>query len=200
MNPVRRLFRQGSVYTLGTAVQLSASAVVLPIITRLLDPAQYGVVALTLSINVVVTTLVGLGIPAAITREFFTEGGRDRDRARALIGSVGLVATLGAALLLATAPLWGELLADGEVAALMIGVMIAVPAAIGGAGASLLLVEERPLAYVTVVLMGSLGAQTFGILAIILAGPEATSYLVGYLVAAVDGGGARSLTQRIDPS
>ena len=88
-------------------------------------------------------------------------------------------------MLLATAPLWGELLVDGDVAALMIGVMIAVPAAIGGAGASLLLVEERPLAYVTVVLMGSLGAQTLGILAIILAGPEATSYLVGYLLAAV---------------
>ena len=87
--------------------------------------------------------------------------------------------------MLATAPLWGELLVDGDVAALMIGVMIAVPAAIGGAGASLLLVEERPLAYVTVVLMGSLGAQTLGILAIIVAGPEATSYLVGYLLAAV---------------
>ena len=95
------------------------------------------------------------------------------------------MATLGATVLLATAPLWGELLVDGEVAALMIGVMIAVPAAIGGAGASLLLVEERPLAYVTVVLMGSLGAQTLGILAIIVAGPEATSYLVGYLLAAV---------------
>ena len=185
MNPVRRLFRKGSVYTLGTAVQLSAAAVVLPIVTRLLDSAQYGVVALTLSINVVVTTLLGLGIPAAITREFFTEGGRDRDRARALIGSVGLVAALGAALLLATAPLWGELLVGADVAALMIGVMIAVPAAIGGAGASLLLVEERPLAYVAVVLMGSLGAQTLGILAIIVASPEATSYLAGYLLAAV---------------
>ena len=181
-------------------MQLSASAVVLPIVTRLLDSAQYGVVALTLSINVVVTTLLGLGIPAAITREFFTEGGRDRDRARALIGSVRLVATLGAALLLATAPLWGELLVDGEVAALMIGVMIAVPAAIGGAGASLLLVEERPLAYVTVVLMGSLGAQTLGILAIIVAGPEATSYLVGYLLAAVVAALLGLAAQRIDPS
>ena len=61
MNPVRRLFRQGSIYTVGTAAQLSASAVVLPIVTRLLDPGEYGIVALTLSLNVVIVALVGLG-------------------------------------------------------------------------------------------------------------------------------------------
>lgn len=187
MNPVRRLFRQGSVYTIGAVVQLSASAVVLPIVTRLLEPSEYGVVALVLALNVVVAALVGLGIPAAITREFFEHDEVLDPRATTLIVTTGLVALLGAAIVAATIPLWQPAIAPGQGTALLLGVVIAVPAATAGAASSLLLVQERPIGYTAIVLAGSLGAQVMGIGALLLISRDATAYLSGYLVGAVAG-------------
>lgn len=181
MKPVRRLLRQGSVYTLGTAVQLSASAVVLPILTRLLAPQDYGVVALVLSVNVVLATLVGLGIPAAVTREFFEKGRGHHDAPR-LIVSTALVALVGTALIACTLPIWADSIAPDDGTALILGVAIAVPAATAGAAAALLLVQERPGGYLAVVLTSSLGAQLCGIGALLVLSNDAEVYLGGYMV------------------
>ena len=180
MNPVRRLFRQGSIYTVGTAAQLSAAAVVLPIVTRLLGPSEYGVVALTLSLNVVIVALVGLGVPAAITREYFADDRPDEARGRALVLSTGLLALAGAGVVLASLPVWGPAVADGENLALVIGIGMAIPAATAAAASSLLLVQERPAAFTLVVLISSLGAQLLGTCGLLVLGREAVFYLAGF--------------------
>src|SRR5262249_16034499 len=69
--PGRRLLGKGSIYTLGTALQLSAAALAIPVITRLLGSAEFGVVALAMAIQLMLTGLATLGLPAAVLRLFF---------------------------------------------------------------------------------------------------------------------------------
>src|SRR5215216_1473255 len=74
MDATRRLLRHGSVYTLGTVLQLSAAALVVPVLAHRLSPAQYGVVALALTIQLLLSTVVGGGLSVAVTRTFYDEG------------------------------------------------------------------------------------------------------------------------------
>lgn len=182
----RRLLGKGSIYTLGTVLQLSGSALSIPIVTRLLSPAQYGTVALALTIQLFVTTLSALGIPAAVTRIFFETESGGHSSARALIVSTALLALGGTALALLTALVWAPLLVAGEPGALMLGIAIALPGAVITASLALLRVQERPLAFISITLTSNVGAQLLGVLGLLIDRSPA-AYLLGYGTAMVLG-------------
>lgn len=182
----RHLLGKGSIYTLGTVLQLSGSALSIPIVTRLLSPAQYGTVALALTIQLFVTTLSALGIPAAVTRIYFETESDGRSSARTLIVSTAILALGGTALALLTALVWAPLLVAGEPGAVMLGIAIALPGAVITASLALLRVQERPLSFISITLTSNVGAQLLGILGLLIERSPA-AYLVGYGAAMVVG-------------
>jgi len=173
----KHLLGKGSVYTLGTVLQLSGSALSIPIITRLLDPAQYGTVVLALTIQLFVTTISALGVPAALTRAYFEKGGDSL--ARALVFSTGLLGLGGTVLALLTALVWAPLLVAGEPGAIMIGIAIALPGAVITASLALLRVQERPVTFIAISLTSNVGAQLLGIVGLLL-DRSPVAYLIGY--------------------
>jgi len=194
----RHLLGKGSIYTLGSVLQLSGAALAIPVVTRLLDPAEYGTVALALTIQLFVTTLSALGVPAALTRVYFETEGDGKGTARGLVLSTGLVALGGTVLGLLTALAWAPLLVPGEAGAVMLGVAIALPGALITASLALLRVQERPLSFITVSLVSNFGAQLLGIACLLLVTRTPAAYLAGYGAAmAVAALGATFLTGAI---
>jgi O-antigen/teichoic acid export membrane protein len=173
----KHLLGKGSIYTLGTVLQLSGSALSIPIVTRLLGPAQYGTVALALTIQLFVTTLSALGIPAAVTRIYFEPEGKLS--ARGLIVSTAVLSFGGTLLALLTAFVWAPLLVSGEPAAIMLGIAIAMPGAVITASLALLRVQERPVSFISITLTSNVGAQLLGI-AGLLVYRSPVAYLLGY--------------------
>lgn len=175
----RHLLGKGSVYTLGSVLQLSGSALAIPIVTRLLGPAQYGTVALALTIQLFVTTVSALGIPAALSRAYFETAEDGKSAARELIVSTILLAPVGVGLTLLTAPVWAPPLVPGEPLAVYIGIAVSLPGVASGAALALLRVQERPTAFVCITLLSSFGAQLLGIVGLLI-DPTPTAYLLGY--------------------
>jgi O-antigen/teichoic acid export membrane protein len=181
----RRLLGRGSVYTLGTALQMLAAALALPAITRLLGASDYGIVSLALVVQALLSVVIGAGLPAAITREFFSapRDGRSAEAARELVMSTLVIASLGTVLVAATVPLWGHALVGGSWEPLLLGVLIALPAAVAGSALGMLLVQERSTPYIAIALVSTAGAQALGLAALLLFGDDPFNYLLGYMAA-----------------
>jgi O-antigen/teichoic acid export membrane protein len=178
----RRLLRQGSVYTLANALKIAAAALAIPIATRLLDPSDYGFVTLATTLQLLLGTLIALGLPEAILRFYYDDGHR-AIAARELIASsavVSLAVTVAlAALILIAAPS-----GSGYVTALLFGIALGLPTAVLAGCRSLLRAEERPRAFVVVSLISTVGAQVLAVVGVIIS-PVPATYLVGVMVAMV---------------
>jgi O-antigen/teichoic acid export membrane protein len=136
---------------------------------------------LAITIQVLLGQIVGGGLPTALTRAFFDAPDSSRDEAgRQLIVSTVLVAC-GATLIVGlSTPLWIGRLASGDAYPLAVAIGLAVPAAVSGAALGLLRVQERPAAYLSITLLGSIGAQIAGVGALLAADGGAGAYLSGY--------------------
>lgn len=193
----KHLLGKGSVYTLGSVLQLSGSALAIPIVTRLLDPAEYGAVALALTIQLFVTTLSALGVPAALTRTYFDDEDDGKASARALIVSTAVLGLGGTVLGLLTALVWAPLLVPGEPGAVLLGIAIALPGAVITASLALIRVQERPVQFICITLIANFGAQLLGIVGL-LVDRSPVAYLVGYGTAmAIAALGAMTITGAI---
>ena len=188
--PGRRLLGKGSIYTLGTALQLSAAALAIPVITRLLGSGEFGVVALAMAIQLMLTGLATLGLPAAILR-FFFDHQRKADgaaAARSLIRSSALIAAAVVCPILLTGLIWAPALSPEDPGAVLVGVFLALPAAVIGACLALLRAQERPGPFVVITLLASAGAQLLGIAALLIERQPlayVTGVAIAFLVAAV---------------
>ena len=188
MTTGRRLLRQGSVYTVGAAAQAVAAAFTLPIVTRLLDPDEYGVVTIALTLAAVLTPIAGLGLASAVARLYY-RGPRDAEGgpqiATQLVMSCVVFSVLCTAIAALTLPAWTALLDPAGSTPLAIGIALALPLSVGGAVGALLQVQERPLPFITLSLIGAAGAQLAGILVILVSQATPVAYLAGYLAASV---------------
>jgi O-antigen/teichoic acid export membrane protein len=182
----RQLLGRGSIYTLGAALQLLAAAVAIPFATRLLGSAEYGTVTLAITSQTLLVPIAALGLPVAILRFFFGEEGESRQPqlARALAMSVPIVAFFVGGLIFLTALIWAPALVPDDPGTMLLGVSLCFPGAILGGAMALLRAEERPVSYITVALVASVGAQALGIGAVIVNATPAT-YLGGFAVAFV---------------
>lgn len=176
---------RGSLYTIATAVQLGSGLLTIPILTRILDPVEYGTVTAGLVIQAVLVNLATFGLPVAVTRTWFREGGPPAGRSlialtAACALAVGLLAYL-------TGPLWSDLFADvpwGSV--LKLAVVASVPAAILLSAQVALQAEARVGPFLVSAACATLGAQALGL---VLAGAGgAGAYMggiaIGYTLAA----------------
>ena len=186
MTTGKRLLRQGSIYTVGAGAQALAAAITLPIVTRLLDPDEYGVVTLGLTLAVVLTPIAGLGLPSAVARLFF-RGARDAEggpeTSKQLVMSCVVLSVLCTAVAFLTLPAWTALLEPAGPKPLAIGIALALPMSVIAANTALLQVQERPLPFIAVSMIGAAGAQLTGIVVLLLFHATPVAYLAGYLIA-----------------
>lgn len=187
---VGRLFRQGSIYALGTALQLGAALLILPVLTRSLDTAAYGTVALAVVTLTFATATFGFGIAPVITREWYGGGGPPAARELAIGGL--LPAVIATAATCAAGPLWAPLL-GGDQTSLVLAALAALPAVSASFSCSLLRAAARPVAFTVVILVSAVGSQIVGLalLLLVVETRDPSAYVaglaVGNVVAAVLG-------------
>jgi len=112
----KQLAGQSSVYTFGEMLRTGLGFILLPVYTRALTPADYGILGVTAPIFALLSTVIGLGLPAAMLR-FYFDYRNDEDKLRVYMGTVssflilsGLVTSL---IMTAIGPwLFGKLLPD----------------------------------------------------------------------------------------
>ena len=186
-----QLARHGALYTIGVVVQGVATLVVLPFVTRLLGPVEYGPVAVGLSIIQIGAVFAVAGLPVAITRAYF-DAGDGPVRARAMMGlvvGIGLAVTTAALLLL---PVIGAVIALSVAAVGAVALVVA--------GQAVLRAQGRPLMFVSMAIGSTVGAHATGLGAAVLVDRTATAYLAGYLTgAAVTAVAAMSVTPPVLP-
>lgn len=176
------LARRGSIYTVATAVQLSVYVIVLPAITRALPVAEFGVLTAALVVVQLLTYVAAMGLPYALTLEYFDElTGAGAARLLVLVtvvvaASVALIADL-------TGPWWATaaFAAIDYGPALRFAVWSAVPFAVMLAGQALLRSADLPARFVTVTILGTIGAQGAGLVAVWLHRPTASTFMAGYV-------------------
>ena len=85
----RRLARTGAAYQAGEAVAKVFAVALLPVYTRFLTRADYGTADLLLTLVILVSLVIRLGLVEAFVRFYYDDADRDRrDRvARAATGS-----------------------------------------------------------------------------------------------------------------
>ena len=66
-----KLFRHAAIYTVINALNSAIPLLLLPILTRYLNPSEYGLIAMFSVLSAIVAAIAGLGTHGAVTREFF---------------------------------------------------------------------------------------------------------------------------------
>lgn len=190
-NASRDVLGRGSLYTLGSVAPILANVLVTPVVTRVLGVGEYGVVAVGLVLVQVGSMVAGLGMAASITRHGIMErSGEAGSRKLALQGSA--LATLLVLAAVATGPLWGEpVLGTPWQAGLAFAALAAAGFATIQNAQSFLRVQDRPLPFVALSTVATLGGPVAGLLLVTLRASDAEDYLfgllLGYLVAGLAG-------------
>jgi O-antigen/teichoic acid export membrane protein len=177
---VRGVLGRGSVYTVATMVQLGAGLVVIPILTRVLDPAEYGVLTAALVSQAVLVNLAAFGMPGAITRAFFHDHGPSGGRA--LIAATAVAAIVVGLLALLTGPAWSQVFSNVPFdAELKLAAVSASVTAVLLSAQTALQAESRARAYLLSAAIATAGAQGLGVIWALLGG-GAAGYLAGFTV------------------
>lgn len=180
---IRALLQRGSIYTFSAASQLLISALLLPVLTRVMSAAEYGIVALAILIGGLTGAIGAAGLPAAISRAYFAERAGQEVARRLVIGSV-LPAVAVVFFAEITSPAWIAALGSvHEPLALRLGVLATVPTASVAACGAYLRCMDRAGAFVTVTLVSSVGGTLLGIAGVAVDRAQgATSYTLGMLI------------------
>jgi O-antigen/teichoic acid export membrane protein len=191
---VGTLIGHGSIYAVGRAVQLTSAVLILPLLTRVLTPSEYGKLATALVVVQVLNVAGSAGLPVAVVLEFFT-GERGPARARTLVLWTLFVALAFTVLAEAALPWWGALFSSpGILSTLRTATVIATPLAVLSAVQALLQASQRSKAYAMFTVTGTAGAQAVGLGAIWLTGPTATNFLLGMIIGTIGASLAGLLT------
>ena len=178
----RGILGRGSLYTVATAAPALAAVAVLPFVTRALDRAEYGVVAVVLVVVQVGLILLGLGLGAAITRTAVLEVAGEARAATLVLQGAGL-AVLLAGLLVLTGPLWAAaVLGVPWSAAVAWGVVAAAAGSVVVLAQSYLRGLDLVGRYVALGIVANLGGPVLGLLLVLVVAPTAHHYAVGLAV------------------
>lgn len=171
---------RGSIYTIATVIQLGAGILTIPILTRIVNPEEYGTITAALVVQAVLGTLAAFGLPAAISRIYFR--GHGPEGARALIAATALAATALAIVAELTGPLWSQVFEGIDYGAeLRLAVLSSIPIAVGISAQTVLQASDRAGAVVAFAATATLGAQGLG-LVLAAGGGGPVGYLAGVTI------------------
>lgn len=177
---VQGVLSRGSIYSIVTVVQASTTLLAIPLLTRMLDTEEYGLLTAVLVAQAVLTHLAGFGMPSAVTRAYFHDDGPDG--ARALIAVAAAAAAAVAAVALATGPLWSQMFGSVEFGPeLALAVISAALSATLVSAQMIMQAEGRAREFVTGAAIAIAGGQVIGIGAVALGGGP-TGYMAGLTI------------------
>jgi len=180
-SPLHHMFGRDFFYVFGGVLPLALSALILPVLTRLMGPKQFGIVSFAVAISSVLFILLSFGMQTGIQREYPRRGGVKRSREIVAVSTV-FILLLTIALTL-TANAWAGLVKAGEFPwAMKLMAEWSGAAAIALICLGFLRSADRLAAYLVVVLTQSVGAQAIGVVLILSRGHTAKNYLIGLVV------------------
>jgi O-antigen/teichoic acid export membrane protein len=187
-NALRKLVGASAIYGLGSVLARGLAFVLLPVYTRYLSPAEYGIVALTVTCTVVLGMLYPLGLRGAVSHTYYTAGSVEERKERVGTLWIGMILFAGVMALLLdrvgpslAAALLPELPFDPY---LRLAVWTAFVSVLGLTPMVLLQAQERALAYVTLTI-GTAVMTTAITVWLVVRGGGADGYLRGALVGGV---------------
>ncbi len=184
---LRKLVGASAVYGLGSVLVRGLAFLLLPLYTRYLSPAEYGIVALTVTCTVVLGLLYPLGLRGAVSRTYYEAGTVEERRER--VGTLWIAMILSAAAMALLLDRAGPSLAAALLPEvpfhpyLRLAVWTAFLGVLGLTPLVLLQAQERPLAFVLLTLWTAL-ATTVATVWLVVKGGGAAGYLQGALVGA----------------
>lgn len=182
----RAIIGRGSLYTVATIAPVLVSVAVTPVLTRTLGAQEYGLVALAITFYQLVSMLIALGLPLAITRNAIVDAAGPRGASALVV--IGACGALGFGTIIAVlTPFWAPMLVGGASAnALVPPAISAVGIALVVLAQALLRALDRAVEFVTFAAMASIIPAVLGVAAIWALSPDAEVYLwalaVGHLV------------------
>lgn len=189
MNFVRRLLAAGSLYLVATLAPTLTLLAVTPLVTRGLGAAEYGEVAIAITIYQLSAMLVTFGLPLAVTRHaLLGKGGFGVANGIVLVGSLGAV-ICGLALA-ATASWWGAAIFPSVPSVVLSwGVIAGMGLSIVVLSQAMFRAAERVGAYVVMAIAASLIPPALGLSLMKGISSDAETYsfglAAGYVVVAV---------------
>ncbi len=184
---LRKLAGASVVYGLGSVLARGLAFALLPVYTRYLTPAEYGIVALTVTCTVVLGMLYPLGLRGAVSRTFYEGGTVDerKERVGTLWIAMLVFATVSALVLDRLGPSLAAALLPGVPfhPYLRLAVWTAFLGVLGLTPLALLQARERALPYVLLTLSTAL-ITTAVTVWLVLRGGGAEGYLQGALIGA----------------
>lgn len=97
MNDTTKFFKNTLVYSASTILLFASKILILPILTRFLNPSEFGSFDLLNSYSYIFTSLISLGLANGVSRYYFDKG---IDRGRLVSGAMNLIAINGIGFLL----------------------------------------------------------------------------------------------------
>ena len=184
---LRKLVGASAVYGLGSVLVRGLAFVLLPLYTRYLSPAEYGIVALTVTVTVLLGMLYPLGLRGAMSRTYYESGTAEERKQR--VGTLWIAMTLSAAAMAIILDRTGPSLSAAVLPEvpfhpyLRLAVWTAFLGVLGITPLVLLQAQERPLGYVLLTLWTAL-ATTGMTVWLVVTGGGAEGYMRGALVGA----------------
>ena len=184
---VRKLVGASAVYGLGGVLVRGLAFLLLPLYTRYLTPAEYGIVALTATCTVVLGLLFPLGLRGAVSRTWYADGtdAERRERAGTLwIAMVASAAVMAVLLDRLGAGVARSLLPDIPFDPyLRFAIWTAFLSVLGLTPLVLLQAQERPSAYVALTLWTAVTTTAVTVW-LVVTGGGARGYVLGALIGA----------------
>lgn len=183
---MRGLLRTSAVFAVASILQGIAMILAVPFLTRHLVPAEFGAAVTGLIVVQVAWILTSIGLPAAITRQYFTDE-RGPEQSRRLISLAYAGCAVGLVVTQLSVPVWAPALGFpgddlGARAAAATGVCLAAVNATQAYHRS----QGAAGAFVTSVALSALLGNVAGVLACVAADdPRHVHYLAGLLLGAV---------------
>ena len=179
---LRGLFGRDALYVVVWAVQLVVAALCTPIVTRLLGPYRFGVVASSIAVMQVLVALGGAGLQTAVQWRFAKPGG-ERD-ARRLITLAIVVSALVFVVANGTGPWWCPRLGLGAYGgAVRCAVIWAALTPVSNAALGLMRSRDQLGLFALVGVLQSVVAEALSVVLVLVVARTAEQFLIGQMVA-----------------
>jgi O-antigen/teichoic acid export membrane protein len=178
-SPVAALLGRGSAYAAGVVVQIAVAGLALPVVTRLVRPEAFGLIATALIVTNLLAVTVDLGLSRAVMRRYF-RGAAGPCEARRLLTLTVLVTVAVTVVIDVAGPAWSRIFADVPYGTeLRVAVWGAAAVAVRNGAQSILRAEDRTGWYLAMMMLSTAGAQVLGVVLLWSSGGVPAAYLGG---------------------
>jgi len=165
------LFGRGLLYVAVTSLPILTATVVSPFLAHILGPAEFGLLAVAISLHQVLMAVAVFGVDQALILVRAETGG---DRSPRVLITAGTLLALSLSVVVgATVALWGDLLGFGSEQTLAeVTVWWTLPTTFLVLSLALLMAQDRLRAYAVVSILLSVGSQVLGLALVLLPGAQ----------------------------